>query len=101
MSAFCLPIRRPSHQNRADSHVSFERAAAQDAWINALVSQGLAGFVRPERRLPADSLLPGHTPAHEARCAAVGNADMSTPISAMRTSAVVLPTPVMVINRRR
>lgn len=29
--------------------------------------------VRPERCLPADSLFPGHTPAQEARWAAVGN----------------------------
>ena len=29
--------------------------------------------VRPERRLPADWSLPGHWPAQEARCPAVGN----------------------------
>ena len=44
--------------------------------------------VLPERRLPADSSLPGHTPAQEARCLAVGNALMSPPVSAMITSAV-------------
>src|SRR3712207_1981302 len=29
--------------------------------------------VLPERRLPADSSLPGHIPAHDARCLWVGN----------------------------
>jgi hypothetical protein len=51
---------------------------------------------RPDLTLPADSSLPGHNPAHEARCAALGNRDMSTPISATTTSAVRLPTPGMV-----
>ena len=41
----------------------------------------------PERRLPADWSLPGHCPAHEARCLSVGNTDMSIPISEMITSA--------------
>ena len=44
--------------------------------------------VRPERRRPAHWSLPGHWPAHEASCLAVGNTDMSTPISATMTSAV-------------
>jgi hypothetical protein len=41
-------------------------------------------------------LLPGQRPAHQARCPAVGNTAMSTPISAMIVSAARLPTPVMV-----
>src|SRR5215203_6973728 len=41
-------------------------------------------------------LLPGQRPAQLARCPAVGNTVMSTPISAMMTSAARLPTPVMV-----
>src|SRR5687768_10240715 len=51
---------------------------------------------RPERRLPPVRLLPGQRPAHDARCPAVGNTAMSTPISAMIVSAARLPTPVMV-----
>ena len=43
--------------------------------------------VLPERRLPADSSLPGHIAAHDARWRAVGNALMSPPVSAMITSA--------------
>jgi hypothetical protein len=54
--------------------------------------------VRPERCLPADSLFPGHTPAQEARCAAVGNWPMSGPISATMTSAARRSTPGMVSN---
>jgi hypothetical protein len=48
--------------------------------------------------LPADSLLPGHSPAQDARCPAVGNRDMSTPISEMITWAVRSPTPGIVHN---
>ena len=44
--------------------------------------------VVPERRLPADWSLPGHCPAQEARCPAVGNTLMSVPISAIIVSAV-------------
>ncbi len=40
-------------------------------------------------------------PAHEHRCPAVGNTDMSVPISAMIDSAACLPTPVMVSRRSR
>jgi hypothetical protein len=54
--------------------------------------------VRPERCLPADSLFPGHTPAHEAKWAAVGNWPMSGPISARMTSAARRSTPPMVSN---
>jgi hypothetical protein len=53
--------------------------------------------VRPERRLPADWLLPGERPAaQEARWRAVGKTRMSVPISATMTSAVRAATPVMV-----
>ena len=37
--------------------------------------------VLPDRRLPADWSLPGHIPAHDARCLSVGNTVMSSPIS--------------------
>lgn len=43
--------------------------------------------------------LAGHTPAHEARWAAVGNRVMSTPISAMMHSAARLSTPMIVSSR--
>jgi hypothetical protein len=56
----------------------------------------VALVVLPERRLPPVTLLPGQRPAHEARWPAVGNTDMSTPISAITHSAARLPTPVMV-----
>ena len=44
--------------------------------------------VRPERCLPADSLLPGHMPVQLARCPGVGKRDMSVPISARITWAL-------------
>ena len=40
------------------------------------------------------SRWPGHRPAHDARCPAVGNRLMSGPISAWMTSAARIPTPV-------
>src|SRR3954452_24793942 len=52
--------------------------------------------VLPVRRLPADSSLPGHMPAQEARCLAVGKTLMSPPVSAMITSAARRPTPGIV-----
>src|SRR5437660_10007879 len=55
--------------------------------------------VLPDRCFPALSLLPGQRPAPLARCPAVGNTPMSTPISAMRTSAVRLFTPGIVSRR--
>src|SRR5664280_2310015 len=55
--------------------------------------------VRPDLCLPADSLLPGHKPAHDARWAAVGKRDMSTPISEMITCAARSPIPGIVRRR--
>src|SRR5712692_5170535 len=43
-------------------------------------SQTLPRFIGPFIRLPALSLLLGHSPAHETRCPAVGNRLMSVPI---------------------
>src|SRR6185503_4716294 len=52
----------------------------------------------PDECLPADSLLPGHTPAHEARCPALGKRAMSLPISARITCAVCSLTPGTLAN---
>ena len=49
---------------------------------------GLPGRVCRDLTFPADSLLPGVVPAHDARCWAVGNLVMSAPVSATMTSAV-------------
>jgi hypothetical protein len=50
---------------------------------------------------PADSLEPGLTPAHDARCAAVGNWVMSPPVSAMKISARTWEKPGMLSSRSR
>src|SRR5215831_3193096 len=47
--------------------------------------------VAPLRCLPALRRFPGQTPAHEARCFALGNRAMSVPISAMIAAAVTGP----------
>jgi hypothetical protein len=49
--------------------------------------------------LPADSLLPGHMPAHDANCRSLGNRVMSAPISAITTSAVRRLMPGIVSSR--
>src|SRR5680860_1644686 len=43
--------------------------------------------------LPALSLFPGDTPAHEDTCLSVGKTDISVPSSAIITAAAVWPTP--------
>jgi len=50
-------------------------------------------------RLPADSLLPGQTPAQEASCETLWNTLMSTPSSAMMTAAKVQSTPGISSNK--
>jgi hypothetical protein len=55
----------------------------------------------PERCLPADSRLPGHCPAQEARWALVGKTFMSTPISAISTWAAMRPMPGIVSSSSR
>ena len=57
--------------------------------------------VRPERRRPADWSLPGHCPAQHASCLAVGNTDISAPISAMMYSAVRRRSPGIVHSSQR
>src|SRR6266540_6406063 len=78
-----------------DRYVPFERAAAWAASTRATRSHLDPLRVFPDRCLPADSLLPGHIPAHEARWAEDPNLPMSTPISAIISSAVRCWTPGM------
>ena len=51
--------------------------------------------------LPADSFIPGHTPAQDARWPAVGKIVMSAPVSAMITSATVCEMPGIVTSASR
>src|SRR5436190_2002612 len=73
------------------------RAAAWADSRRCWRSQTGPGRVVPGPVRLADLLLPGHIPAHEARCPAVGKTVMSAPISAIRHSAVRCDTPGMVI----
>ena len=50
-------------------------------------------------RLPADSLLPGHTPAQEVNCEAFWKTLMSSPNSAIITAASVQSTPGISCNK--
>jgi hypothetical protein len=52
MSAFFLPMRRASRQDRAAGQVFFDRLAAHAAGTSASASHGYDGLVRPERCLP-------------------------------------------------
>ena len=60
----------------------------------------LCGAVSRGGACPADSWLPGHIPAQEARCAASGKyARTSAPISEMTPAAASEPMPGMVLSR--
>ena len=91
--------RAASTGRRGRCRVVWRAAEAHSVRISP--SHRLPLVVVPDRRLPPVMLLPGHIPAHDARCAAVGKRVMSTPISAMMHSAARLPTPVMVSSRSR
>jgi len=80
-------------QDTVGTYVPFVRVAAQEASTKAVRSALLPLVVWPLLRLPADSLLPGHTPAQLATCLAEGKRPISTPISAMIVWAVRSPTP--------
>ena len=69
------------------------RVAAIAASLSAMFSHFEPFRVFPDRRLPADWSLPGHCPAHDARCWAVGNTLMSRPISAITFCAVPFTDP--------
>lgn len=59
-----------------------ERAAAFADSVRVVRSHFEPFLVLPERCFPADSSLPGHIPAQEARRAEEPNRAMSVPISA-------------------
>src|SRR3954470_21541701 len=94
-----LPKRRRKRWYCAPRWVLRVRVAAQAASTSAVRSAASPLRARPERRLPADSWLPGHSPAQDARCAAVEKRLMSVPISATITHAVRRPIPGMLPSR--
>src|SRR6185503_19115622 len=96
-----LPRLLASRRYRADKYVCLVLAAAAAASPRAPRSHRSPLRVRPEKCLPADSLLPGHMPAHDASCCGVGNRLMSAPVSAMRISASRSLTPGIVHSRLR
>ena len=55
--------------------------------------------VLPDLRLPAVSLLPGHSAAQEARRSAQPKRSMSSPISMRISAAAIWSMPGMVCNR--
>src|SRR6266508_929003 len=93
--ALFAPRRPFSRWYWADRYVPLDLAAARADSVSAERSHFDPLRVLPERCLPADSLLPGHIPAHEARRAEDPNLPMSTPISAIISSAVRCWTPGM------
>src|SRR5690606_38668534 len=91
-TAFLDPL-RAHRRYAAFAYVPFVRAAAHAHWNSLALSHRLPFPVRPVRRLPALSWLPGHTPAHDARWPARPIRLMSVPISATSAWAAVLFTP--------
>ena len=62
------------------------------------LSQTLPRLTGPFSRLPALCLLLGHTPAHEARCPALGQRPISVPISARMAAAAIALIPGIVCS---
>src|SRR3954451_11091958 len=93
------PKRRRKRWYCAPRYVVRARVAAQAASTIAVRSAVSPLRARPVGRLPADSWLPGHSPAQDARCAAVGKRLMSAPASARNTQAVRGPRPGIVHSR--
>src|SRR5664279_661547 len=83
----------------AAKYESLVRDAALADSMRAMRSHLEPLRVFPEKCLPADSLFPGHIPAHDANRPAEPNRLMSTPISEMITSAERRLTPGMVSRR--
>src|SRR3954452_22167499 len=81
-SARLCPRRGLSRRYCAAGQFALARMAAMAASSSAKSSHLEPSRVLPERRLPADWSLPGHCPAHEARCRGDANRVMSAPISA-------------------
>ena len=77
------------------------RDADRAATPRAALRWRLPDRVLADLTRPADSLLPGETPAQDARCSAVGNTLMSAPVSAMNTSATTCDQPGMSTSRSR
>src|SRR3990167_8336723 len=100
MMAFFLPRRDAKRWYWADKYVSLVRLADQAASTRAERSHELACPMRPLKRFPALSLLPGHILAHDARWLADGNRLMSEPISASTSSALRRPIPGISEMRR-
>ncbi len=63
------------------------------------LSRGLPWVGCPLSRLPPLGLLPGHSPAQEARCLCEGNALMSAPSAPLTATAAVWATPGIVWAR--
>jgi hypothetical protein len=91
--AFRCPQWRAIRRYRAPRALSFLRTAAPAPSVSAARSQRLPLRVLPDLRFPALSWFPGQSPAELAKWRSLGNGAMSTPISAMTTSAVRRFTP--------
>ena len=89
----CARCWRMSRRYRAARAQPDRRVAARAASVRAARSQRFPRRVFPDLCFPALSLLPGQRPAQLARCPALGKTVMSTPISAISTSATRGPTP--------
>jgi hypothetical protein len=94
--ALASPRRPRSCAWWAARQVPLVRAAAFADSVSASVSHFGPGRVRPDCLRPADSRLPGQTPAQDARCLTVGKPVMSSPHSAISTCAVRTATPGIV-----
>lgn len=82
-ASLCCNLLIPGFKNEF-----FLRAATFALCISVLLSVGFPFVVLPLLLLPALSLFPGASPAQRAKCFAVGNLDISNPVSMRIVSAV-------------
>lgn len=86
ISAFFVPLRSARRLKRSIKNVPFVRDAAHAASTRTVLTCLSPWLVQLLFFFPALSLLPGHIPAQEQRCAEVGKLPISRPISAIKSS---------------
>jgi hypothetical protein len=92
-SAFCWPRRWTKRLDGAPPSAPCWCLAAHAAWTSAARTARRPGVVFPRLRLPAESWWPGHRPAQRARCLALGQGLLATPLAATLRCAPGSATP--------
>lgn len=90
-----LPSKRAARRRNVRPRNVGVLRAAQAHWTNTRRKERLPGRMRPGRHLPALSLFPGDTLAHDAKRVAEPKRLLSVPVSARISRAAVMSAPGM------